>query len=254
MDIVITGASGVVGKILTMHLSPWHNVIPLNGHNEVDLMDPTSVDNFFFARRFNAVIHCAVAGAKDVNDTSPSITHRNLTMYENIKRNYNGFDKLINIASGCELGYGGNKQEIELRNQLPVTPYGLSKNLIARDVMKQVEWHNLRLYGLISNTRVFWKVWDLADKGEKEIEIVDKYMDYISEDDMVKIVRYFTETHFIPEKDVNMVYQEKKKVSEVLKEYIKDHNLDIEVKVTQTAPSSEDYTGDGYRLARMNIL
>ena len=254
MRILITGANGYIGKSLHNALKDKYDVTAIN-RDSFDLTNPIALSKFFKSRYpFDVVLHCAVAGAKDVNDTNPSITHRNLTMYENIKRNYNGFDKLINIASGCELGYGGNKQEMELRNQLPVTPYGLSKNLIARDVMKHVEWHNLRLYGLISNTRVFWKVWDLVDKGEKEIEIVDKYMDYISEDDMVKIVRYFAETHFIPEKDFNMVYQEKKKVSEVLKEYIKDHNLDIEVKVTQTAPSSEDYTGDGYRLARMNIL
>jgi nucleoside-diphosphate-sugar epimerase len=254
MDIVITGASGVVGQILTMHLSPWHKVIPLNGRQDVDLMSLSSVNDFFHARRFDVVIHCAVAGARDVSDPSPSITHKNLTMYENLKQNYNGFDKLINIASGVELGYGGNKQEIELRNQLPELPYALSKNLIARDIMKHVEWHNLRLYGLISNTRIFWKLWDLVNRGEKEIQIVDKYMDYISEDDMVKVVKYFAETSFIPEKDVNMVYRDKKKVSQVVQDYIKEHNLDIEVKILETAPSSEDYTGDGYRLARINIL
>lgn len=254
MKILITGASGVVGNILTMHLSPWHEVTPLKGHNDIDLMDKNQVSNFLHDKKFDVVIHCATLGAKNVEDPSFSIFHGNLSMYENLKANYSSFNRLINIASGCELGYGGNKHELTLRDKLPTTPYALSKNLISRDVMKHIEWFNLRLFGLIANTRVFWKVWRLVELGEKVFEIRDKYMDYIKEDDMVKIVRHFCEKNCIVEKDVNMVYQTKKKVSEVLQDYIKENNLDLEVKVISEAPSSEDYTGDGFRLARMNIL
>lgn len=251
--IIITGASGTVGQILTMHLAPWYNVIPLYGRNELDLMNRKEVDDFFIGKQYDTVIHCAVAGADNVKNLAPSITHTNLTMYENLKAQYPSFYKFINIASGCELNYRPKASEHTLRDELPVFPYGLSKNLIARDVKKHHHWYNLRLFGLIANTRVFDALWKAYESGKDVFDVYDdKYMDYFKEDDLVTVIRHYIDQDIDLVSDVNLVYEQKYKVSEVLQRYIEDMGIDIKLNVLNEV--SDEYTGSGYNLARMNIL
>ena len=126
MKILITGANGVVGKILHMQLAPWHSVRALQGRADLDLMSRAATDKFFTANQFDVVIHCAVAGADNVLSTAPSITHTNLVMWHNLKANERSFNRLINLASGCELGTGPVRTEQDLTKQLPVYPFGLS--------------------------------------------------------------------------------------------------------------------------------
>ena len=176
-------------------------------------------------------------------------------MWDNLRDHQHRFHKLINIASGCELGYGAERAEWELYDQFPTSAYGLSKNLIARDVLTVPGWYNLRLFGIIANTRVFKKLWDAVDAGEEEFNIYDdKYMDYITEDDMAKIVKHFVESKINLTSDINMVYKTKYKVSEVLQRYIEDNGIDIKLNILNTLDSEFDYTGSGKLLSGLNIL
>jgi nucleoside-diphosphate-sugar epimerase len=255
MKILITGANGVVGKILHMQLAPWHSVRALQGRADLDLMSRAATDKFFTANQFDVVIHCAVAGADNVLSTAPSITHTNLVMWHNLKANYRSFNRLINIASGCELGTGPDRLETELTQQLPLLPYGLSKNIIARDVIQTAGWYNLRLFGLIAQTRLFWKLQEAVVEGKTKFDIYDdKYMDYIHEDDLAKIVQAYAESKITLLNDVNMVYETKYRVSEVLARYIDDMGFDIELNILNTLDDNAGYTGNGSRLAQLGIL
>jgi len=255
MKILLTGANGVVGKILHLHLAPWHSVKALQGRADLDLMDRAATNEFFTVNQFDVVIHCAVAGADAVTSTAPSITHTNLVMWDNLKSNYRSFNRLINIASGCELGAGPVRSETELTKQLPLLPYGLSKNIIARDVLQTDGWYNLRLFGLIAQTRLFWKLQEAVIEGKTKFDIYDdKYMDYIHEDDLAKIVRTYVESKITLLNDVNMVYEKKYKVSEVVTRYIDDMGFDIELNILNTLEDHAGYTGAGTRLAQLGIL
>ena len=255
MKILLTGANGVVGKILHLHLAPWHSVRALQGRADLDLMNRAATDEFFTANQFDVVIHCAVAGADNVLSTAPSITHTNLVMWDNLKTNYRSYNRLINIATGCELGCGPERSETELTKQLPMLPYGLSKNIIARDVIQTAGWYNLRLFGLIAQTRLFWKLQESVIEGKTKFDIYDdKYMDYIHEDDLAKIVRTYVESKITLLNDVNMVYEKKYKVSEVVARYIDDMGFDIELNILNTLDDTAGYTGAGTRLAQLEIL
>lgn len=258
--ILITGASGTVGNILYMHLGPWHDVhvprsVDLNLRNRVAVAEYLRKNEWF-----DVIIHCAIRGADDVKSTNQSIATDNLKMYFNLADYSRHYGKFINIASGCEFGYDvpldvGPNIMIEdiVEGAMPEYPYGLSKNIIARDVRRYSNRYNLRLWGLISQTRLFSKIWVAADTGEREFVIdSDRYMDYIAEDDMVKIVNHYVNSEDITAKDVNMVYNEKLKVSEVAERYIDDNGLDLTVKVTGQADSN--YYGSGALLRSMGIL
>ena len=257
--ILITGATGTVGRILYMHLGPWHEVFTPS-HAELDLTDRNSVVQYSMMHQyFDVIIHCAVRGANDVNDPDTSIATDNLKMYFNLADYDSFYGKFINIASGCEIGYSpveiGHKVLVEelVAGAMPTTPYGLSKNIIARDVMNSSKGYNLRLWGLIAQTRIFQKLWAAVDRGETEFVIdADRYMDYISEEDLVKIVAHYVNTDDILPTDLNMVYIDKYKVSEVVKRYIEDNGLEIEVKVTGEADTN--YFGSGAKLFQTGIL
>jgi nucleoside-diphosphate-sugar epimerase len=254
MKIVITGANGTIGKIFAEYLSQHHEVVALNGRQDLDLLDRQAVAEFFIGKRYDVILHCAVMGANDVTDINPQIAHDNLVMFWNLYENYPGYTRFINIGSGVELGHGSNRKEVLLREQLPVLPYAMSKNLIARDVIKNFNFYNLRLFGVIANTRVFDKLHQAVEQGNTTFDVTDdKYMDYISTDDLCKIIKhYIEESHHLPN-DINMVYETKLKVSEVLQRYITEKNLPVTLNVLNTV-EGQDYTGDGYRLAQLRIL
>jgi dTDP-4-dehydrorhamnose reductase len=252
--ILITGANGVIGKILTQHLMPDHDVVALRGRTDLDLMDANAVQSWFAGQSFNVIIHCAAAGADNVTSLAPSITHTNLVIWDNIKNICNGYgSKLINIASGCELGTGANRPEYVLRQQLPLYPYALSKNLIARDVLRWQNWYNLRLFGIIAQTRLFNRIDQAAAENKETFDLYnDRYMDYISEADFIRIVRHYVE-NFNLIKDINLVYLTKKKISQVAQAYIEDQGFNIKLNVLNTLTDA-DYTGCGLNLSRMGIL
>jgi len=254
MKIVITGANGTVGKILAEHLSQYHEVIALKGRQDLDLLNRQAVADFFLGKQYDVVIHCAVMGANDVSDINPQIAHDNLVMYWHLYENYPGYYRFINIGSGVELGDGANRKELMLREQLPVLPYAMSKNLVARDVLKNFHFYNLRLFGLIANTRVFDKLHQAVAQGATTFDMInDKYMDYISTADLCKIVKHYAEFNSYLPNDINMVYQKKYKVSEILQRYISEKNLPITLNVLNTV-EGQDYTGDGYKLAQLRII
>lgn len=265
-NICITGAQGSIGSMIHAGLADQFNVTALRGRADLDLMDAEAVNNYFAEHRFDVVIHCAIAGAADIGDPNFDIFRTNWIMYENLASQHRRFNRLINIGSGCEIGYGDPKFEFELWTGYPDQPYGMSKNMIARDVLRHDNWINLRLYGTVGKNRIFDKIHAAIDAGETVFTMFnDKYMDYIEPADFLKIVRYYCETEAPEYRDINMVYDVKKKVSEVLQEYIINNNLPLELKVNPdpvTSDSSQNlirysslgFAGDGSRLKSMGIL
>ena len=62
MKVLITGASGLLGKAIHNELSSYHEVIStdvVNGYLKLDVTNETEVENFFQKNEFEAVIHCA---------------------------------------------------------------------------------------------------------------------------------------------------------------------------------------------------
>jgi hypothetical protein len=79
-------------------------------------------------------------------------------------------------------------------------------------------------------------------------------MDYITEDDLARIVRHFVESKITLPSDMNMVYDTKYKVSEVITRYIDDNGINMKLNILNTLDSEFDYTGSGKLLSGLNIL
>ena len=251
--ILLTGANGVVGSIINKLIGVDHEIVALHGSRDLDLTQADKVTEFFKSQnKFDAVIHCAAWGTKDTNSPDPRIKMNNLIMYENLKSNYRHFNRFLNIASGCELKPESCRKETSLKEYLPTEPYGQSKNLIARDVLEHTDWYNLRLFGLATFTRVFKKVFEAAERGEKTFDLTDRYMDYLYEYQLEYIIRLYIETDANLIKDINMVPFEKYKVSDYVNGYISRMKLDIKLNITGF--NQEPYNGDANNSKRLNVI
>lgn len=255
--ILLTGANGTVGRLLYLHLGPWYDLQICPGSAELDLTNTELVQKVFAYSNFDVIIHCAARGANDVRSADRSILDTNLDMYYNVLSNIR-YKKFINISSGCELGYdmvnGSEPTEDHLLQQLPVLPYGMSKNLIARNNLKLPHHYNLRLFGIITQTRLFQKIWDATVAGETVFYIDDdRYMDYITEAQLASIVQHYIDTELPRYQDINMVPVTKLRVSEVAQRYIEENGLELSVEVRSVADNC-NYVGNGARLAELGII
>ena len=205
MRILITGANGYVGKSLHNALRGKHYVVALT-RKEVDLTKATEVKAFFDKSHFfDVVLHCAVAGAPNPRSEDWNIMDNNLKMYYNLLNCKDKFGKLIHFGSGAET----NASE---------SPYGLSKKVIAKSILEQDNFYNIKIFGVFDenelNTR-FIKG-NIKHYINKEPILIhqDKFMDFFYMKDLISLVDYYINNNNLP-KQICCSYTDLYKLSEV---------------------------------------
>lgn len=101
--VVITGATGFVGRNLINELSDYE-VIPMNGRNHIDLLSINSLLSFLGQNKPDYLIHCAgLVGGIQFNKNNPiKMINDNLEMGMNVIRACSLFDiKLVNLGTVC---------------------------------------------------------------------------------------------------------------------------------------------------------
>ena len=153
MNILITGASGFIGKSLVREFKAGYfcfddAVIFSPSHSELDLTNKEKTYEYVDNNKIDFIIHCAVSGLGAgvlKNFTA------NMLMYQNLVNVSYRCKLMCNFCSGAAFGRNrviDNKKEIDIFSKLPKDFYGLAKNLISRDAVKEHEnVVNLRLFG-----------------------------------------------------------------------------------------------------------
>ena len=196
MRILITGAKGYIGKTLRNALRDTHYVTAIT-RKEVDLTDAVAVREFFKnSHFFDVVIHCAVAGGSRLTKDDWNVMDQNLTMYYNLLANKLRFNKLIHFGSGAE-------------TYMPKEPYGYSKKVIAKSILNQDNFYNIKIFGVFDenelNTR-FIKANIKRYINKEPIEIHEvKFMDFFYMQDLIKVVNYYIDEKE-PLKEFDCVY------------------------------------------------
>jgi nucleoside-diphosphate-sugar epimerase len=196
MRILITGAKGYIGKTLRNALRDTHYVTAIT-RKEVDLTDAVAVKEFFKnSHFFDVVIHCAVAGGSRLTKDDWNVMDQNLTMYYNLLANKLRFNKLIHFGSGAE-------------TYMPKEPYGYSKKVIAKSILNQDNFYNIKIFGVFDenelNTR-FIKANIKRYINKEPIEIHEvKFMDFFYMQDLIKVVEYYINEKE-PPKEFDCVY------------------------------------------------
>tara|TARA_R110001632_G_scaffold140615_1_gene256632 strand:+ start:25 stop:843 length:819 start_codon:yes stop_codon:yes gene_type:complete len=220
MKILITGGSGFVGKNLIKSLKEDHEIFFPNS-KELDLTNSESVDNYFRTKYFDWVIHCAIKGGKRTTEDSLDITYKNLSMFFNLMRNRDRYNKLINFSTGAEFDRSKDiTGDNDVNNYFPLDCYGLSKNIISRLIKNNSTDYNLRIFGVFGIDEEpdrFFKINILKSKNEKPIEIhQDRYFDFIYIKDLILVVKHYlrAKKELLP-LELDLVYPTKHKLSDI---------------------------------------
>ena len=234
MRVLITGANGYIGKSLRSALRDKHFVTVLT-RNEVDLTKASKVKEFFDKSHFfDVIIHCAVAGAASPRSEDWNIMDDNLKMYYNLLQNRKRYSRLIHFGSGAE-------------TYLPSTPYGYSKKVIAKSILNQDNFYNLKIFGVFDENELdtrFIKANILRYINNKPIQIhQDKTMDFFYMQDLVKVVDYYMNEKD-PPKEFDCVYNRIHRLDFIAKmiNNLDKHEVDIIVSATQEGtPYTSNY-------------
>jgi GDP-L-fucose synthase len=198
MRILITGANGYVGKSLYNTLKDKYDVTAIT-RNSFDLTDSIAMSKFFQSRYpFDIVLHCAVAGASNPRDENWGICDDNLIMYYNLLKFKQYYSKLIHFGSGAE-------------TYLPSTPYGYSKKVIAKSILNQDNFYNIKIFGVFDENELdtrFIKANIRRYINKEPIKINEvKFMDFFYMQDLIKVIEYYINEEN-PPKEFDCVYIE----------------------------------------------
>jgi len=190
------------------------------------------MSKFFTSKHhFDVVLHCAVAGAANPRDTNQSIMDKNLTAYYNLLQFRKHYTRLIHFGSGAE-------------TYLPGTPYGYSKKVIAKSILNQDNFYNLKIFGVFDENELetrFIKANILRYIKKEPIQIHEnKYMDFFYMQDLISVVKYYIGEKESP-KEFDCVYEEGSPTLTQLSTMINDLD-DHKVKIFVGNPDGDSYT------------
>jgi GDP-L-fucose synthase len=221
MNILVTGGNGFIGRNLIKSLKDTNSIFAPSS-KELDLTNSEQVDKYLRNKYFDCVIHCAVSGGRRNKIDSSYTTYDNLVMFFNLLKNQDRFNILINFASGAEFDRRTeiNSSKNSIENSFPIDYYGLSKNIISRILENSnIKYHNFRIYGAFGSDEIedrFIKTNILKYKQKQPLIIhQDRFFDFIYIEDLINIVNYYLKHPELKSNTVDLVYQQKYKLSDI---------------------------------------
>jgi nucleoside-diphosphate-sugar epimerase len=251
MKIAVIGANGFVGRNLVTFLGKQHTVVPVT-RSTLDLLDPIAVTEYLKEQRFDIVINAA---ASMTDNQALADARNNLGLFMNFYENSDLFLKFINLASGAEYDREldiDQAPEGLIFSRMPKDSYGWGQNIKSRLCQDRHNFYTIRIFNCFGKgeaaTRIFPRY---LNRGNDRFEISnDRYFDYFTIEDLCTVVAHCIDNNWLV-RDVNAVYPNKFKISEVLAQFC-DLN-DIEPNFTVVSTSKNNYTGSGDNLQSLGI-
>ena len=180
MRILITGGNGYIAKSLFNAFKDDYEVV-LVTRRDFDMTSFSAMSKFFEGKYYDVVIHTAVSGGSRLKKETSRDMDNNLTMYYNLLQHRDHYDKFIHFGSGAE-------------DHAPETPYGISKRVIARSILEQDSFYNIKVFGVFDENELdtrFIKA-NLTRYINKEPMIIDvhKKMTFFYMKDLITLVKH----------------------------------------------------------------
>ncbi len=252
MKVAVLGGAGYIGKYLVDYLQPRADVTAVT-RAQVDLLDRNSLGQYLSKHEFDVVIGAAKHPSWELA-ARPDIASHNLTMFTNVVAARPYFGRYINLGSGAEFDRTLNMTDTDedtILERRPEDGYGLSRNIISRLCRSFPSFYTVRLWGVFGGNETPNKLFKLVQHNQIQLTIKDCLFDYISIQDLARIVEQCAlSTHHLEHKDINAVYTKKLKITEQLQMFCDLHGLRPNWTVADSA--GLDYIGSRARLAKLN--
>jgi GDP-L-fucose synthase len=222
MRILITGGNGYIAKSLYNSLKNKYNVTCVT-RQDFDLTDSFKTLKYFSNKYFDIIIHCAVSGGSRLRSDSWNDMDNNLKMYYNLLNCKDKFKKLIHFGSGAE-------------TNTPELPYGLSKRVIAKSILEQDNFYNIKIFGVFDENELDTRLikGNIKRYINKESIVIhqDKFMDFFYMKDLISLVDYYINNDDMP-KQIDCSYDKLYKLSDVANIINSLDNYKVIVKIEQ---------------------
>lgn len=252
MKILITGAGGFIGKYLANYLGTEHQVVALS-RRDLDIVDRPRLEAIVTETRFDAIVNCAAEGRDQTMVEDQYIFKNNIDGFNNLASLADCYGKLINFGTGAEFDLSTNiymAREEDIFKCEPKQSYGASKNLISRKIYDMPNAYNLRIFGCFDQSenerRPIKMVTARLDAGIPFSVGNDRWFDMMSLSDIARVVEQVLNNN-VHDRDLNLVYDKKYKLSDFLKLFCTITGRDpAQIEVGNV--SDKNYCGDGSRL------
>lgn len=149
--VLITGASGFIGKNLVENLQAQYDIVPVC-RKDADLLEEEQVRQLFQKENIDVVIHAATQGTLGRGiEYENQLLKNNMQMFLNLEKQHDAYGKLIILGSGAEYDKRRSLtlvKETDFGERIPVDNYGISKFIMSKIIEKTENIYNLRLFGI----------------------------------------------------------------------------------------------------------
>ena len=251
--ILLTGASGFIGRNLSECLAAKHELLSPS-RSELDLADLGKVEQFLASAKPDIVLHAASEGVS--RSQAPSaLFEKNLRMFMNIAKCSRHFGRMIHIGSGAEYDKSGPLvmvKEAEFDKTVPSDDYGRFKYECSKYIEAAEGITCLRLFGCYGKyedyeTRFISNAICRALFG-LPIAITNRNVvfSYLYIEDFCAIAEHFIENEG-KHKFYNVVPDETADLRSIAALVLRISGKDLPI-VVKTPGMGNEYTGDNSRL------
>jgi GDP-L-fucose synthase len=251
MNILFTGHRGFLGRELIPYLSRNHDVF----YPEIDYTKKDQIESFLKDVKIDFILHAAIKGGRRVRQDIPDDFYINMLMFENLASLRM---PMINFCSGASFGRQEDiflSNETQVGDRIPEDFYGFAKCLITQRCRQLQHIYNLRffnVFGTETPDNMFTTANIKNYINKREIVIFkDKFMDFFGIEDTKKVLDLYLTGSNLP-KEVNLVYENKTKLSDVanLINNLSDYKVSINI---LDSGNDKSYCGSGLILKSLNI-
>lgn len=259
MKLLITGASGFVGKNVKEYLEKNNQgyEIYCPSSKELNCLDESAVREYLKQQRFDYILHFAVYGdGIDKTKDGTKILDYNLRIFLNFAKNSMYYGKMYYTGSGAEYDKRYeivNVSEEEAGKTIPVDQYGLMKYTINQIIEKSDNIYNFRLFGIFGKyeyypVKFISLVCCKAIKGLPLAMRQNVYFDYLWVDDFSRMLEHFL-WHEPKFHTYNMVSGQKISLEQICKKVLEVSGKDLPVYICKEGLGKE-YTASNERFLK----